>query len=113
MKIDLHCHSKWSKRPTLWLMQKLGCPESFTEPAELYRLLRQRGMDAVTITDHNVIDAGREIGHLDNVITGCEYTTYFPKDRCKVHVRVPTAGSASLLDLSCWGRASPSSPRVI
>jgi len=88
MKVDLHCHSKHSKRPSLWLMQKLGCPESFTESAELYRLLRQRGMDAVTITDHNVIDGCLEIAHLDSVFMGCEYTTYFPKDRCKIHVLV-------------------------
>lgn len=86
MKIDLHCHSKYSKRPTLWIMQKIGCPESFTEPVELYHLARARGMDAVTITDHNVIDGCLEILHLPNTLMGCEYTTYFPEDRCKVHV---------------------------
>ncbi len=86
MRIDLHCHSKFSKRPTLWLMQKLGCPESFTEPLDMHRLLRERGMDAVTITDHNVIDGALEIAHLPNTFLGCEYTTYFPEDRCKVHV---------------------------
>lgn len=86
MKIDLHCHSKYSNRPTLWIMQKLGCPESFTEPVELYHLLRQRGMGAVTITDHNDIRACLDIQHLPNTFTGCEYTTYFPQDGCKVHV---------------------------
>lgn len=88
MKIDLHCHSKYSKRPTLWLMQKIGCPESFTEPAELYRIAQKRGMDGVTITDHNVIDGALEIADLPNVVVGCEYTTYFPEDRCKVHILV-------------------------
>lgn len=86
MKIDLHCHSKYSKRPTLWLMQKLGCPESFTEPAALYQICRERGMDTVTITDHNVIDGAIEIADLPGTITGCEYTAYFPQDGCKVHV---------------------------
>lgn len=88
MKIDLHCHSKYSKRPTLWIMQKLGCPESFTEPLELYHLARQKGMDGATITDHNVIDGALEIQHLPNTFLGCEYTTYFPEDRCKVHILV-------------------------
>lgn len=88
MRIDLHCHSKHSKRPSLWLMQRIGCPESFTEPLELYALALQKGMTAVTITDHNVIDACLEIAHLPNTIMGCEYTTYFPEDRCKVHVLV-------------------------
>lgn len=88
MKIDLHCHSKYSKRPTLWLMQKLGCPESFTEPLELYDLALRKGMSSVTITDHNVIDGALEIAHLPGAVMGCEYTTYFPEDHCKVQVLV-------------------------
>jgi hypothetical protein len=88
MKIDLHCHSKYSERPTLWLMQKLNCPESFTEPLDLYRRARELGMGCVTITDHNVIDGALEIAHLPNTVVGCEYTTYFPEDHCKVHVLV-------------------------
>ncbi|MBI1320544.1 MAG: glycosyltransferase [Candidatus Hydrogenedens sp.] len=88
MKIDLHCHSKYSNRPILWIMQKLGCPESFTEPVELYHLQRHMGMDAVTITDHNVIGGCLDIMHLPNTFMGCEYTTYFPEDGCKVHVLV-------------------------
>lgn len=88
MKIDLHCHSKHSKRATLWVMQKLGCPESFTEPMALYEAARAKGMDAVTITDHNVIDGCLEIAGLPDTFISCEYTTYFPEDRCKVHVLV-------------------------
>ncbi len=86
MKIDLHCHSKHSRHPVLWIMQKLGCPESFTEPVELYQFQRTQGMDAVTITDHNVIDGCLDILHLPDTFMGCEYTTYFPSDGCKVHI---------------------------
>ncbi|MFP4380365.1 MAG: glycosyltransferase [Candidatus Sumerlaeia bacterium] len=86
MKIDLHCHSKFSQRPVLWLMQKIGCPESFTEPMELYHLLRNQGMNLVTITDHNTIDGALEIADLPDTFISCEYTTYFPDDNCKVHV---------------------------
>jgi len=100
MKADLHCHSKYSNRPTLWLMQKLGCPESFTEPLELYHLQREKGMDAVTITDHNDIRGCLDILHLPNTFTGCEYTTYFPEDRCKVHVLVYNFSEAQHAELN-------------
>jgi hypothetical protein len=33
MKIDLHLHSSHSKRSSQWVLQKIGCPESFS-PAE-------------------------------------------------------------------------------
>ncbi|MFP4192943.1 MAG: glycosyltransferase [Candidatus Hydrogenedentota bacterium] len=88
MRIDLHCHSKWSKHPNLWIMQQIGCPESFTEPQDLYHAALRKGMDRVTITDHNVIDGALEIAHLPNAFMGCEYTTYFPEERGKVHVLV-------------------------
>ncbi len=100
MRIDLHCHSKYSKRPSLWLMQKLGCPESFTEPHVIYDLAMRRGMTGVTITDHNVIDGALEIADLPNAIVGCEYTTYFPEDRCKVHILVYGQNEAQHDDLT-------------
>ena len=86
MKIDLHAHSRYSKRPATWILKKINCAESYTEPEELYRIARERGMDAVTITDHNSIDGCLEIAHLPGVFTGCEITSYFPADGCKAHV---------------------------
>ncbi len=88
MKIDLHVHSKYSVRPSQWVLQKLGCPECFTEPAELYRIARQKGMDMVTITDHNTISGSAEIAHLPGAFISEEVTTYFPDDGCKAHVLV-------------------------
>ncbi len=64
IKADLHVHSKFSKRPTEWILQKIGCPESYTEPAYLYKIAKLRGMSLVTITDHNTIDGCLEIAHL-------------------------------------------------
>ncbi len=87
-KADLHVHSKFSKRPTEWILQKLGCPESFTEPLRLYQIAKQRGMNLVTITDHNMIDGCLEIAHFPDVFISEEVTTYFPDDHCKVHVLV-------------------------
>lgn len=86
MKIDLHVHSKHSTRPSQWFLQKLGCPESFTEPARLYDIARKRGMSLVTITDHNTIAGSLEIAHLPGTFVSEEITTYFPEDGCKAHV---------------------------
>lgn len=85
-KVDMHVHSKFSTRPSQWILQKIGCPESFTEPIDLYNIARARGMDMVTITDHNTIDGALEIADLPNTFISEEITTYFPEDRCKLHV---------------------------
>lgn len=86
LKVDLHVHSKMSTRPSQWVLQKLDCPESFTAPEQLYRIARKRGMDLVTITDHNTIDGALEIAHLENTFISEEVTTYFPENNCKLHV---------------------------
>jgi len=88
MRIDLHVHSEFSRRPSEWILKKLGCAESYTRTADLYRIAKQRGMQAVTITDHNTIDGALEIAHLPDVFVSCEVTTYFPQDGCKLHVLV-------------------------
>ena len=61
MRVDLHVHSKHSKRPSAWVLKKIGCPESFTEPLHLYRIAKNRGMTHVTISDHNSIDGALDI----------------------------------------------------
>jgi hypothetical protein len=88
MQADLHVHSRHSTRPSQWFLQKIGCPESFTEPLHLYHIARRRGMTLVTITDHNKIDGALEIAHLSGAFISEEVTSYFPEDGCKVHVLV-------------------------
>jgi glycosyltransferase involved in cell wall biosynthesis len=88
LKADLHVHSKYSKRPSEWILRKVGCSESYTEPLRLYEIARKRGMDLVTITDHNTLDGSLEIAHLENAFLSEEVTTYFPGDQCKLHVLV-------------------------
>ena len=83
VKIDLHCHSWASDRPSLWLMQRLGCPESFTAPEQVREFAMLRGMDFVTITDHNTTAGVKAIEHYPNVIIGDEITAYFPIMRSK------------------------------
>ncbi|MFP4531680.1 MAG: glycosyltransferase [Desulfobacterales bacterium] len=86
MKADLHVHSKYSHRPSAWILRKIGGAESYTEPAAVYRYLKQIGMDRVTLTDHDTIEGCLEIAHLEDVFISEEVTTYFPEDRCKLHV---------------------------
>ena len=50
-RCDLHVHTKRSDRPSEWYLERIGAPESFTEPLDLYRIARARGMDFVTVTD--------------------------------------------------------------
>lgn len=88
MKIDLHVHSKYSVRPSQWVLQKLGCHECYTEPETIYQLAKKRGLDQVTITDHNTINGGLEIAELPDTFLSEEVTAYFPEDGCKVHVLV-------------------------
>ena len=86
MRIDFHVHSRYSERPSQWILQKIGCPESFTDPMQLYRIAKSKGMSHVTITDHNTIAGALEIAHLPDTFISEEVTTYFPEDRCKLHV---------------------------
>src|SRR5207237_11487 len=85
---DLHIHSRFSARSEEWLFRRFDFPDSYTDPRDLYQLLRQRGMDFVTITDHDTIDGSREIAELDHTFISEEVTTYFPHDPCKFHLLV-------------------------
>lgn len=87
-KADLHVHSKYSNRPSEWLLRRIGAPECFAEPEAVYRQAMAQGMDFVTIADHNTIAGALEIAHHPNTFLSAELTTYFPEDRCKIHVLV-------------------------
>lgn len=87
-KIDLHVHSHFSDHPSEWFLQRIGANESYTMPETVYTLCKKRGMDFVTITDHNDIRGARALHeqYPDEVCVGVEATTYFPEDGCKIHV---------------------------
>lgn len=87
MKVDLHCHSKHSDKTVLWIMENIGCSESYTEPELLYKICTEiKGMNAVTITDHDKIDGCLEIAHLPNTFISEEITTRFPENDCTIHI---------------------------
>ncbi|MCF7920253.1 MAG: glycosyltransferase [Candidatus Cloacimonetes bacterium] len=89
-KADLHVHSIYSEHPSDWFLQRLGAGESYTDPLFIYNKMKQRGMDFVTITDHNRIDGAVLLKekYPDDVFISVESTTYFPEDNCKAHILI-------------------------
>lgn len=98
-KADLHVHSSHSNKPTYWAMRKFNVPESYTSPRHLYRVARERGMNFVTITDHNAITGALEIGHLPGTFISSEITAHFPENGCKVHVVVLHISESQFADI--------------
>lgn len=90
LKADLHVHSKYSSDPADAVVRKFGTRESYTEVDEVYRSAKERGMDLVTITDHNVIGGALKLveKYPGDTFLGVELTTAFPEDGCAVHLLV-------------------------
>lgn len=90
IRADLHNHSKYSEHPSEWFLQRLGAQESYVEPEFIYKTAKERGMDLVTITDHNMIEGSVILNELypQDTFTGVESTVYFPEDECKIHLLV-------------------------
>lgn len=89
-RIDLHCHSTFSDERIRWVPGIVFHP--LLEPAESYRLAKARGMDFVTLTDHDTIDGCKalldEYGPLEDFIVGEEVSVEFPEDGLLIHVNV-------------------------
>lgn len=98
-KADLHVHSLYSNRPSEWILRRIGAPESFVPPREIYRRAQQRGMTFFTITDHNSIAGALEIADQPNTFLSAEITTYFPEDGCKVHILTYGLTEASFAEI--------------
>jgi glycosyltransferase involved in cell wall biosynthesis len=87
-RVDLHCHSNASTEADEALLTLIHCPESYSQPGDIYAQAKSRGMDFVTISDHDSIAGVKTILDRTDVLTGEEVTCYFPEDRCKIHVLV-------------------------
>jgi glycosyltransferase involved in cell wall biosynthesis/predicted metal-dependent phosphoesterase TrpH len=89
-KVDLHVHSKYSDYPSTWGHKVYNSPESFSETEMVYQQAKSRGMDFVTLTDHDDIRGSLELlkNHPSDTFISCEITTYFPEDQCKIHILV-------------------------
>ena len=85
-KADLHVHSWASAVSKLAVQRSLRIPECATDPFEVYELAKARGMDFVTITDHDTIDGGLSIDHLPDTFLSEELTASFRGEPQAVHV---------------------------
>ena len=90
LRADLHIHS-WHSRQSgnLRFLRSRDC---YSDPAAVYAVAKARGMDLVTITDHDSIDGGLEFldRHPDTAdfILGEEVSCRFPGTELEVHLGV-------------------------
>jgi predicted metal-dependent phosphoesterase TrpH len=89
-KADLHCHSRYSG-PVKHL-RFLCARDCYSQPVDVYRRAKQKGMDLVTITDHDSIDGCLEVldrlGDLPDFIIGEEVSAQLPEFGHAIHVGV-------------------------
>src|SRR5215510_1384072 len=85
-RADLHCHSTASEVSKLGVQRALGLPECATPPEEVYALAKRRGMDFVTITDHDTIAGALQIADRPDVFVSEELTVSFRGEPQQVHV---------------------------
>lgn len=86
MRCDLHVHSRYSGAVNLPLLRHVG-RECYSEPADIDRTARSRGMDLVTISDHDTIEGALRIAGLPHVFVSEEVTCRLPEGRV-VHLGV-------------------------
>jgi glycosyltransferase involved in cell wall biosynthesis len=86
VKVDLHVHSSFSDKPYSWLLQAIEAAECYTSPRKVYELATARGMNLVTICDHDSIDGALELRALyPNTFISEEVSARFPEDGCVMH----------------------------
>lgn len=89
-RADLHLHSRYSVSSSEYLIRMMELNESYTEIETLYAQAKSRGMDFVTVTDHDTIDGALELveKYPEDTFVSVEVTARFPEDNCKAHVLV-------------------------
>jgi glycosyltransferase involved in cell wall biosynthesis/predicted metal-dependent phosphoesterase TrpH len=85
-RIDLHCHSTASQLSRLGVQRSLGLPECATPPEEVYELAKRRGMDFVTITDHDTVDGCLALADRPDCFVSEELTARFAGEPQAVHI---------------------------
>ncbi|MGB7588948.1 MAG: glycosyltransferase [Solirubrobacterales bacterium] len=85
-RVDMHCHSTASHLSRLGVQRSLGLPECATPPQEVYELAKRRGMDFVTITDHDTIDGCLDLADRPDCFVSEELTARFAGEPQAVHV---------------------------
>ncbi|HEV2769187.1 MAG TPA: hypothetical protein VGV40_03295, partial [Solirubrobacteraceae bacterium] len=86
-RVDLHVHSTASQLSKLGVQRALGLPECATPPEDAYELAKRRGMDFVTLTDHDTIAGALALADRhDDAFISVELTCRFRGEAQAVHV---------------------------
>jgi len=86
MRCDMHVHTIHSGMCTLPVLNRV-CRESYTQPDALYERLKGAGMDLVTVTDHDSIDAAEALRRHDDFFLSEEVTCRMPSGT-EIHLGV-------------------------
>jgi predicted metal-dependent phosphoesterase TrpH len=84
MRCDLHVHTLHSGMCTLPLLKHF-CRECYSEPQAVYETLKGLGMDLVTVTDHDSIDAGTVLARHPDFFLSEEVTCTMPSGT-EIHI---------------------------
>ena len=87
MKLDTHVHTFHSGDASVFPFNHF-MRESYNTPESVYDTARRRGMDLVTVTDHDQISGALELAHRPDVLVGCEVTAEFADADLCVHLNV-------------------------
>src|SRR5215469_2126931 len=86
MKCDLHVHSVHSGMCTVPLLNRI-CRESYNDPLEVYSVLKSKGMDLVTLTDHDSVGGAEALRRYPDFFLSEEVTCQMPSGTT-VHIGV-------------------------
>jgi predicted metal-dependent phosphoesterase TrpH len=86
VKCDLHVHSYFSGLCTTPFVRKF-CRESYSDPAEVYAVLKRRGMDLITLTDHDSVEGAEKLRQNPDFFLSEELTCRMPSGT-EIHVGV-------------------------
>jgi predicted metal-dependent phosphoesterase TrpH len=86
MRCDLHVHSWYSGRTEVPLLEHVG-RDCYSPPLAVYKRARRRGMDLVTLTDHDTIEGALTLAHLRDTFVSEEVTVLLDGGR-QLHVNV-------------------------
>jgi predicted metal-dependent phosphoesterase TrpH len=86
VKCDLHVHSYFSGSCTTPFVRNF-CRESYSDPEKVYAVLRRRGMDLFTLTDHDSIEGAEKLRRHANFFMSEELTCQMPSGT-EIHIGV-------------------------
>jgi predicted metal-dependent phosphoesterase TrpH len=86
MRCDLHVHTRHSGMCNIPGLDRI-CRESYNDPLAVYESLKRRGMELVTVTDHDSIDAAEQLRRYPDFFLSEEVTCVTPSGT-EIHVGV-------------------------